>query len=45
MYLEYLQFIILKFDDNDNNTPKKGKLSHTIYDGLSSLIKLWIANV
>ncbi len=42
-HLEYLQSILLEFDAN--NTPGESQLSHTFYDGLRSLIKLWIADI
>ncbi len=40
---EYLQSILLKFDIN--NAPGEGQLSQTFYNGLRTLIKLWIANL
>lgn len=42
-HLKHLQSVLLEFDTN--NTPTEGQRSRYFYDGLKSLIKLWIANI
>ena len=43
IYLNHLYSILLELDAN--NAPQKSQLSHTFYDNLRFLIKLWITNI